>query len=512
MRILRADSQFYNAGVIAACRRAGASFSITTGMNPSIKWAVLSIPNDPWQKISYPKAVEDPDTGDLISDAETPAYTAFASRKKSERVTARLIVRQARDLAKPAVVGEQGELFPVWRYHPFFTDNPRRDTPGRTGTPPPRGGGTGHRGQQSRRSGPPALRALPRQLGLAHAVGHGLQPAAGRRSTHLGLPREGNHRHTPGPPGPRPGPDRPLRTAHHPAPAAQLALAASLDAYVRHHARPTGADLTPLSTPPSRPDRNRTRGKAGQTNRYHRAGWSLQPGKITYVRWGIPPKAQGRPEPAARVRQARPDPGRRRPRLRTGPRRPARRDRVGVELAVLRPLGTGLGADRGAAHGRDGAPGAVRGPGSRHLRLRDRAVPRAWGEKRDHPRGQGAAPAGPRGHPGHRYPGRTLSHQRFHDPEPRNRFTRSRKPSLPGSTALSGVHLPKPQGHSSRDLDDRAGLAQLGAELGGLSFEPRPWSSWRVAQDRTAESCSKTHQSRVRLSTCTSGGPWRWSS
>ncbi|MFH8476493.1 transposase [Streptomyces sp. NPDC018000] len=32
MRILRADSQFYNAGVIAACRRAGAHFSITTGL------------------------------------------------------------------------------------------------------------------------------------------------------------------------------------------------------------------------------------------------------------------------------------------------------------------------------------------------------------------------------------------------------------------------------------------------------------------------------------------------
>ncbi|MFF1651723.1 IS1380 family transposase [Streptomyces sp. NPDC058240] len=127
MRILRADSQFYNAGVIAACRRAGARFSITTGMNPSIKRAVLSIPNDAWQKISYPNAVEDPDTGDLISDAEVaeiPAYTAFASRNKSERVTARLIVRRVRDLAKPAVVGEQGELFPVWRYHPFFTDNP----------------------------------------------------------------------------------------------------------------------------------------------------------------------------------------------------------------------------------------------------------------------------------------------------------------------------------------------------------------------------------------------------
>ncbi|MFF8789166.1 IS1380 family transposase [Streptomyces sp. NPDC015125] len=126
-RILRADSQFYNAGVIAACRRAGARFSITCGMNPSVKRAVLAVPQEAWQQITYPTAVPDPDTGDLIFDAEVaeiPAYTAFASRKNSEHVTARLIVRRVRDLAKPATVGEQGELFPVWRYHPFFTDNP----------------------------------------------------------------------------------------------------------------------------------------------------------------------------------------------------------------------------------------------------------------------------------------------------------------------------------------------------------------------------------------------------
>ena len=127
LRILRADSQFYNAGVIAACRRAGAHFSITCGMNPSVKRAVLGIAEGAWQQITYPTAVPDPETGELISDAEVaeiPAYTAFASRKKSEQVTARLIVRRVRDLAKPAAVGEQGELFPVWRYHPFFTDNP----------------------------------------------------------------------------------------------------------------------------------------------------------------------------------------------------------------------------------------------------------------------------------------------------------------------------------------------------------------------------------------------------
>jgi Transposase DDE domain group 1 len=127
MRLLRADSKFYTADVVAACRRAGAHFSITTGMNPSIKRGILSIPNEAWRRISYPNAVEDPDTGELFSDAEVaeiPAYTAFTGRNKADQVTARLIVRRVRDLAKPAVAGQQGELFPVWRYHPFFTDSP----------------------------------------------------------------------------------------------------------------------------------------------------------------------------------------------------------------------------------------------------------------------------------------------------------------------------------------------------------------------------------------------------
>ncbi|MDT0318526.1 IS1380 family transposase [Streptomyces millisiae] len=127
IRILRADSQFYNADVVAACRRNGTHFSITTGMNPSIKRAIAAMPEDAWTPIRYPRAVIDPDTGELISDAEVaqiPSYTAFTGRKKTEQVTARLIVRRVRDLAKPATVGEQGELFPVWRHHPFFTDSP----------------------------------------------------------------------------------------------------------------------------------------------------------------------------------------------------------------------------------------------------------------------------------------------------------------------------------------------------------------------------------------------------
>ncbi|GGX07520.1 hypothetical protein [Streptomyces lomondensis] len=48
----------------------------------SVKRAVLAIEDTAWQQITYPTAVPDPDTGELIS----------------EQVTARLIVRRARRL------------------------------------------------------------------------------------------------------------------------------------------------------------------------------------------------------------------------------------------------------------------------------------------------------------------------------------------------------------------------------------------------------------------------------
>lgn len=41
----------------------------------------------------------------------------------AQQVTARLIVRQVKDL-NPKASPEQGELFPVWRYHAVFTDSP----------------------------------------------------------------------------------------------------------------------------------------------------------------------------------------------------------------------------------------------------------------------------------------------------------------------------------------------------------------------------------------------------
>ncbi len=115
--LVRGDSAYGNSQVVAACRRVGARFSLVITRNRAVDKAIAQIADDAWTAVKYPGAVIDPDTGDLISDAQVAEipFTAFASTKAP--VTARLIVRRVRDQAK------LDELFPVWRYHPFITNN-----------------------------------------------------------------------------------------------------------------------------------------------------------------------------------------------------------------------------------------------------------------------------------------------------------------------------------------------------------------------------------------------------
>ena len=125
--ILRADSAYYGADVIAAARRGGAHFSITARKDRAVTGAIAAIPGDSWTKIRYPKAIFDEELDQWVSDAEVAetCFTAFASRGKTAQVSARLIVRRVRD-ANPAhvIADEQGELFPVWRHHAVFTNSP----------------------------------------------------------------------------------------------------------------------------------------------------------------------------------------------------------------------------------------------------------------------------------------------------------------------------------------------------------------------------------------------------
>jgi hypothetical protein len=115
--LVRGDSAYGNSAVIAACLRAGVRFSFVLAKNPAVTAAIATITEDAWTPVHYPGAVLDPDTGELISDAQVAEvpFTAFAST--THPVTARLIVRRVRDQAR------LDELFPVWRHHPFLTNS-----------------------------------------------------------------------------------------------------------------------------------------------------------------------------------------------------------------------------------------------------------------------------------------------------------------------------------------------------------------------------------------------------
>jgi hypothetical protein len=115
--LMRGDSAYGTSTVVNARVTVGARFSVVLTQNRAVQRAIASIDEHFWTPVRYPGAVGDPDTGTLISDAEVAevGFTAFVSTHHP--VTARLIVRRVRDRAKT------GELFPVWRYHPFFTNN-----------------------------------------------------------------------------------------------------------------------------------------------------------------------------------------------------------------------------------------------------------------------------------------------------------------------------------------------------------------------------------------------------
>jgi hypothetical protein len=119
--LVRADSAFGNGPVVSACRKAGARFSVTLASNRKLAAAIAAIDQAAWTPVRYPGAVFDHETGQWVSDAQVAetSYTAFES--SSHKITARLIVRRVRE-RNPAPPGQE-ELFPLWRYHAFLTDN-----------------------------------------------------------------------------------------------------------------------------------------------------------------------------------------------------------------------------------------------------------------------------------------------------------------------------------------------------------------------------------------------------
>ncbi|BBY55737.1 hypothetical protein MKOR_29880 [Mycolicibacillus koreensis] len=120
--LVRADSAFYGYRSVAAAMRGGAEVSITVRLDPAVKTAIAAIDEQAWTPIEYTDAIYDDSTGQWVSRAEVAeiGFTAFTSRKTSEQVPGRLVVRRIPDLNSSGSDGQQS-LFDVWRFHAFFT-------------------------------------------------------------------------------------------------------------------------------------------------------------------------------------------------------------------------------------------------------------------------------------------------------------------------------------------------------------------------------------------------------
>jgi hypothetical protein len=97
VKLLRADSGFWNTKVFERLERAGWQYSIGVRMIKTVRAAVEAIDEDAWQRIDYP------DEGEAQI-----AQTTYGSR--------RLIVRRTR------LLGPQAELWPDWRHFCLITN------------------------------------------------------------------------------------------------------------------------------------------------------------------------------------------------------------------------------------------------------------------------------------------------------------------------------------------------------------------------------------------------------
>ena len=225
--LLRADSAFYGHATIGTAIKAGADVSVTVRMDPAVKAAIATIPDDAWTMIEYTDSIRDQTTGQLISKAEVAeiGFTAFRSRRKAERIEGRLVVRRI-----PRPEPEAGRAADAVRHLPaprvLHHHQQRSDGHRRSRQDPPRS--RDHRASprrpQSRAARAPALRGVHREQRLARPRRDRVQPHPnrwGHRRPHR-TARESHDRDDPPHHRQRPGAAGAHRAPDHAAPARGL--------------------------------------------------------------------------------------------------------------------------------------------------------------------------------------------------------------------------------------------------------------------------------------------------
>lgn len=129
--VLRADSGFYLAEVLAACRRRGVGFSIGARLLGRMRAAITAVPEHRWTPLPYFEP------GAAVAELDWVVFdqhrTTPASNWRGNGLRVRLIVRRTptppgirerRAGRTERVDPAQQELFPTFEYHPFITDQP----------------------------------------------------------------------------------------------------------------------------------------------------------------------------------------------------------------------------------------------------------------------------------------------------------------------------------------------------------------------------------------------------
>ena len=126
--VLRADSAYYGADVIAAARRHRRPLLDHRPQGPGRHRGDRRDPRGRLdQRSATRRRSSTSNSEQWVSDAEVAEIAVHRVRlpPQGRQVTARLIVRRVRDANPDHVsVDAQGELFPVWRHHAVFTDSP----------------------------------------------------------------------------------------------------------------------------------------------------------------------------------------------------------------------------------------------------------------------------------------------------------------------------------------------------------------------------------------------------
>ena len=113
--VLRADSGFYLADVLVACRKAGVGFSIGARIQTRMRELIASLDESAWTPVPYFEP------GAAVAELTWLAFDQDRRGRRGHGIWVRLIVRRTPTppgLRDPA----QQALFPTYEYHPFITD------------------------------------------------------------------------------------------------------------------------------------------------------------------------------------------------------------------------------------------------------------------------------------------------------------------------------------------------------------------------------------------------------